>query len=370
MRKIITMIVVILLTCTSGMPDTITYAREEVNIPLPSSTRAMATESTVPRVIGLKVTRTTSTALKLTWKKGSGASGYAIYKWNAKSQKYKIAKTLSGGSKLSWTDEKLKSNVSYKYRVRAFKMTRGKKNYGAYSMAVVARAFTAKAGIVNVKSIKVNYSARYLGMRRTKKIQASVVVPTGKKALSSTLTWESSNPSIVKVSKNGSLQAQGKAGKAKVVIRAHNGIAKTLAVTVADYARPAKFSKLDKVKSWNDSASAILKKYRKEMSDIASYLEKYRVTIHFIYEDNTLHVEYGSINFDPIEKDLETLLSATKMRVMYEKGELYFSIPVDRKNEFGAVILYSDYNGKDFVRDGNIRIAPCWYFMDGRNDLD
>ena len=254
--------------------------------------------SPVVALVGLKIVKESDSSLKLTWGKAAGVSGYSVYKWDAKAQKYRITKTLPGGKSVAWTDKKLKSNVTYKYKVRAFKNVSGKKQYGAYSNAVSASAYTTKAKTVNASSIQVDYSARYLGLNGVKKVFASVIVSKGKNALSKTLTWKSTNRSIVKVNQYGWIEAQGKPGKAKVIIRAHNGVTRTLVITVADYARPAKFTNLDKVKKWNKTASSVLSKYRIEITSIAAWLERIKKEVRFLYEDNNLQYDYNVINFE------------------------------------------------------------------------
>ena len=318
----------------------------------------------------IKAVKESSTSIKLSWKKVSGASGYSIYKWNPKAKKYRIAKKLTSGNKTVWIDKNIQGNVTYKYRIRAYKSISGKKQYGSYSETVSIRAFTAKARIVNVNSIRVDYTLRYLGLNGVKKVAASVVVPKGKTALSKTLTWKSSNRSIVKVNKYGWIEAQGKPGKAKVIIRAHNGVTRTLVVTVADFARPAKFVNLGKIKKWNKKASSIPGKYRSEMTAIAAWLERFKKKVHFVYEDNDLHYDFDTIHFELVESELISLLKKTNMRVTLEKGKLSFYVPIEKGEFFGAEFIYGDRNDEDDISSGMIKIAPCWYFVDGRNDLD
>ena len=174
----------------------------------------------------------------------------------------------------------------------------------------------------------------------------------------------------MKVNQYGWIEAQGKPGKAKVIIRAHNGVTRTLVITVADYARPAKFTNLDKVKKWNKTASSVLSKYRIEITSIAAWLERIKKEVRFLYEDNNLQYDYNVINFAPIETELTNLSKNTNMQIHINKGNLTFVIPLEKGSFFGAAIIYSDYNGQDDVKEGCIRVAPCWYFYDGRNDLD
>ena len=77
----------------------------------------------VSNVTGFKASSTSANAVKLTWKKSSGANGYVVYRYNTSTKKYgRIAKITSN----TYTDKKLKSGTSYKYAVRAYKTVNGK----------------------------------------------------------------------------------------------------------------------------------------------------------------------------------------------------------------------------------------------------
>lgn len=91
-------------------------------------------------VTGLKAA-TTSTTATLTWSKVVGATSYSYEYYNGKKW---VAKTTT---KTSATITGLKSNASYKFRVRAYNKTA--KVYGAYSSVV-----TATTAIAQVKSLK------------------------------------------------------------------------------------------------------------------------------------------------------------------------------------------------------------------------
>ena len=75
---------------------------------------------------------TTSSSVKITWKKIDGVTGYKIYRSTKKKSGYKCIKTLKQ-SKTSYTNKKLKSNKTYYYKVRAYKKSNGKTIYGKYS---------------------------------------------------------------------------------------------------------------------------------------------------------------------------------------------------------------------------------------------
>ncbi len=71
--------------------------------------------------------------LKVTWKKVSGASGYAVYMSTSKASGYKKVGTTT---KTSYTTSKVKKNKTYYFKVKAYSTADGKNVYGSYSKAV------------------------------------------------------------------------------------------------------------------------------------------------------------------------------------------------------------------------------------------
>ncbi len=80
----------------------------------------------------LTVKLISANAVKISWKKVTGADGYEVYRATSKKGKYKKVKTLSA-SKLSWKNTKLKKGKTYYYKVVAYKLVNGKKLYGQFS---------------------------------------------------------------------------------------------------------------------------------------------------------------------------------------------------------------------------------------------
>ncbi|MCI2061403.1 MAG: leucine-rich repeat protein [Eubacteriaceae bacterium] len=85
----------------------------------------------------------TPTTITLKWKKASKAKGYSVYQ--KKSGKYKKIKTTT---KRTYTVKKLKAFTSYSFKVRAYRMSGGKKVYGKYSS--VKKVTTAASKITGV----------------------------------------------------------------------------------------------------------------------------------------------------------------------------------------------------------------------------
>lgn len=64
----------------------------------------------------LKASVKSATKIKLSWNRLSNVSGYMIYRYDKKANKYKKVKTVSTQT-TSYTDSKLKSGSSYKYKI-------------------------------------------------------------------------------------------------------------------------------------------------------------------------------------------------------------------------------------------------------------
>ncbi|MBQ4266949.1 MAG: fibronectin type III domain-containing protein, partial [Clostridia bacterium] len=81
-----------------------------------------------------KITATQSTsAIKLTWKKVTGATGYRVYQYNSKTGKYEKIKTLTG---TSYTVKKLKAGTTYKFAVKAYTKDNGETLWAASSVSM------------------------------------------------------------------------------------------------------------------------------------------------------------------------------------------------------------------------------------------
>ncbi|MFP5114326.1 S8 family serine peptidase [Bacillaceae bacterium C204] len=84
----------------------------------------------------VKADKASSTSIKVSWSKVSGASGYKVYRATSKSGSYTKVKTTTSGS---YTNTKLTKGKTYYYKVRAYRTVNGKKVYSSYSSIVYKR---------------------------------------------------------------------------------------------------------------------------------------------------------------------------------------------------------------------------------------
>lgn len=117
----------------------------------------------IAKVKSVKVSSVSASKATLKWKKASGVTGYRIYKYSSKKDKYVyLAKT----KKTTYTDSSLSAGKTYKYKVRAYK-TKGKKTtYGSYSDAV--KAVTEPAKVTGVKTTFLGASSVKLSWKKAK----------------------------------------------------------------------------------------------------------------------------------------------------------------------------------------------------------
>ena len=76
---------------------------------------------------------------KLSWNKGTGSSGYEVLRATSKTGTYKLVKTITSGSTVSYTDTKLATGKTYYYKVRAYRTVDKKRVYSSYSSIVSAK---------------------------------------------------------------------------------------------------------------------------------------------------------------------------------------------------------------------------------------
>ncbi|EDM50906.1 hypothetical protein [Eubacterium ventriosum] len=233
-------------------------------------------ESMTQQVSAPKGFQGTSTngKIKLKWKKNGDASGYILYRNGKKIKKLKSTTT-------SYVDKKVKINKKYKYQILTYKKTeiQTEKSAKSYKITVVATDKKSKklnaARFVNIKSnykigwgetLKLKPVAKY-----SKKIKGKY--KKGKKVYSKKIKWKSSNPQLVKVNKNGKITATSERviGTAKITARSHNGIRKTLNVSVVNFARLDKIQNLEKVK--DEGIKKLLTTQKDATSIIADFFQ-------------------------------------------------------------------------------------------------
>ncbi len=185
----------------------------------------------------------------LAWFKVNEAKGYDIFMsrcdHDGKEITPKLIKTIKNKKTTQWTVTGLKPNKSYKALIKAYtKDKNGKKKY--ISKSPLMHVYTAGGNktYTNAKSVKLDKSdgkikkgnKLTLKVKDTYKIKASVKKADKKKKLMpdshvKTIRYRSSDPGVATVSSKGKITAKKK-GKCNIYVYAHNGVNKTIKVTV------------------------------------------------------------------------------------------------------------------------------------------
>ena len=107
--------------------------------------------TTNTKIVTPTITKLTSGTQNATlkWKKVSGATGYEIYMATSKNGKYKKVKTITKGKTLSYKQKNLFGKRTY-YKIRAYKITNGKKIYSSYSKVKTVNVKGPKNLLLNV----------------------------------------------------------------------------------------------------------------------------------------------------------------------------------------------------------------------------
>ena len=112
----------------------------------------------VKKVSKIWVSSTTSSEVKVKWKKVKKAKGYKVYVYNYSRNKYELYATTS---KTNIKVKNLKSAKKYKFRVREYKIIDGRKYYGNYSDVIKLTTKTKTPTISKLKAGKKKATVKY-----------------------------------------------------------------------------------------------------------------------------------------------------------------------------------------------------------------
>ncbi|MEG0830347.1 MAG: NlpC/P60 family protein [Anaerovoracaceae bacterium] len=87
----------------------------------------------VPRVAGVKSKAISSKTIKVSWKRAKNVDGYAVLQWVPSKNKYGVAKRISSGKTTSYKKTGFSAYKKYQFKVVAYKVVNGKKQYGKRS---------------------------------------------------------------------------------------------------------------------------------------------------------------------------------------------------------------------------------------------
>ncbi len=183
--------------------------------------------------IQARASQITERNIKLTWNRVKGADGYEVYGNRCNTKKwiyeYKLKKNIKNGNKKSYIDRKCKKGTYFKYIVRAYKIIDGKKVTIAASKTIHVTTKGGKNG--NAKSVKLNKNKVTLKAGKTWRIKAKEIKESKPLRHHREVSYESSRPKALSVSKKGVLKAKKK-GKYTVFAYAQSGVYKKVKISV------------------------------------------------------------------------------------------------------------------------------------------
>lgn len=93
--------------------------------------------ATSPTVWGVKASNAGYGSVKVSWSKNKTAKGYILYRSYA-GGKYRAVKSFTKNTTISYTNRGLVNGKKYTFKVRAYKIYKGKKKYGSFSKGASA----------------------------------------------------------------------------------------------------------------------------------------------------------------------------------------------------------------------------------------
>ncbi len=140
-------------------------------------TPGAAAAVTAPEATELSGKAASYDKVKLTWKKIAGATGYAVYRYNASVGSYERIKTIGSADTVSYTDTGRAMGTTYKYRVKVYKKEDGNAAYSKSSNTVSVKTDSTMTGKINAASVVVRKGASTSkGKLTTLKINTGVTI--------------------------------------------------------------------------------------------------------------------------------------------------------------------------------------------------
>lgn len=133
-----------------------------------SAQKAQKVQPATPTISS--VSKSSATALKVTWGKIGGASGYVLYRSTSEKGTYSKVATITSGKTVTYTDKKRSCGKTYYYKVRAYRTVKGKKYYGSYS--AVKSGYTTP-GKVSWNAVSTSYNSTSITLKWKKVSEAT-----------------------------------------------------------------------------------------------------------------------------------------------------------------------------------------------------
>lgn len=303
-------------------------------------------------------------AIKIKWNRPNNAKGFIIYKNGKKLKKL---------NKTTIVDKKVKKNKIYKYQIRAFTRSKGKRRYSKLGNAIssmVSKKDSKKTNAGRIVYLKKNYNIHLKGKIKLRGVVKPIKKAGKKKVFDKKIRWSSSDNSIATVDSKGVVKANKdmKEGIATVYARTHNGITKKITINIYNYAYPKKIKN-----EWvlSKDIKPLLAEHMSEMSKIATYFEfrNKNNEIKFDIDDKGVLTKSSDTIIDQdIEQTLYSLISS--MPITVSVHEKYITFDRLDYTTYGTGIMNSIMYIFNDVEESEIdtgyeraELAPAWYYQ-------
>ncbi|WP_288682133.1 Ig-like domain-containing protein [uncultured Eubacterium sp.] len=376
-------IITVLLLCTGIVNENVKAEEVTTTVTERTTNKALTAPSYFKGMSSKK-------GIVLSWKKNNEADGYIIYKNGRKLKTIKSSKT-------KYTDKKVKTNKAYTYEIQSYKNVEGRKTLSVKSLkikVVKTNANSRKQNVTGFENIKKEYK---LGIGENSRLKPTVKITkkskkvkntkkVKQKAYSKKIRWSSSNPSLVKVDKNGRITAASDktTGTAYIYVIAHNGVQKKIKVSVVNYALLGSVKNLKKVD--DNAIKKTIIENKTEISQIAEYFQYNNPgkAVELSWGDKEVRTEDGGYTYidcikmsDEIELDKEMYdyilnylmiynvktIKVEKNYVVFQNRELYsFGYKLnDLVYVFNGKEALDNYQYNNAVYDV-IPVSDRWYY--------
>ena len=227
---------------TDLLTGTVEYLQSSSNLPtvedIEKRIKTLSGKAEVPgasfSTLRARASRAYKKRIQLKWKAVPGASGYIIYGAERKEALVKL-ETIKNAGTTTYTHNYLKPNKYYRYVVVAYQnVGSGKEDLRVLSCSPVIIAATLGGKYRNTQAV--TFSSKKISLKKGKKQKLGAALVSkasiGKKYRTFLkMRYESSDPAVATVSRNGRIKAVSK-GTCYVFAYAQDGIFKRIKVTV------------------------------------------------------------------------------------------------------------------------------------------
>ena len=137
-KAIITTFAALIMAASQALPAADTFSAFTSD----TAVTAHAADYTPAKINSLSA-KASYTKVTLSWAEISGANGYRVYIYDAKTKKYKKLTTISGSSTASYKVTGLTPATGYRFKVRAYRKVNGKTYWGkTAAISVTTKSYT------------------------------------------------------------------------------------------------------------------------------------------------------------------------------------------------------------------------------------